>query len=185
MSKGSQRAGHDTHTGSIRAREIKSTILHDTTVALLYRLQEEYGSVWAQGGFSGGPSGKEPVCQCWRQIQIQSLGQEDPLEEDVATYSSLLAWRIPWTEEPGGLQSIGWQRVRHDWSDWARTHMSPRELLVEVLLTLVRIHKNNRVYFTVIFLKITWSSQVSYIVKEGERYSQRETTLEWVHQECC
>ena len=56
--------------------------------------------------------------------------------------------------------------------------MSSRELLVEVLLTLVRIHKNNRVYFTVIFLKITWSSQVSYIVKEGERYSQRETTLE-------
>ena len=56
--------------------------------------------------------------------------------------------------------------------------MSPRELLVEVLLTLVRIHKNNGVYFIVIFLKITWSSQVSYIVKEGERYSQRETERE-------
>ena len=60
--------------------------------------------------------------------------------------------------------------------------MSPRELLVEVLLTLVRIHKNNGVYFIVIFLKITWSSQVLYIVKEGERYSQteteRKTTLE-------
>ena len=53
--------------------------------------------------------------------------------------------------------------------------MSPRELLVEALLTLVRIHKNNGVHFTVIFLKITWSNQVSYIVKEGERYSQRET----------
>ena len=60
--------------------------------------------------------------------------------------------------------------------------MSPRELLVEVLLTLVRIHKNNGVYFIVIFLKITWSSQVLYIVKEGERNSQteteRKTTLE-------
>ena len=87
-----------------------------------YRLQEEYGSVWAQGGFSGGPSGKEPVCQCWRQIQIQSLGQEDPLEEDVATYSSLLAWRIPWTEEPGRLQSEGLQRV--DTAEWPSTaHM--------------------------------------------------------------
>ena len=45
---------------------------------------------------------------------VRSLGQEDPLEEDVATQSSILAWRIPWTEEPGRLQSIGWQRVRHD-----------------------------------------------------------------------
>ena len=45
---------------------------------------------------------------------VQSLGQEDPLEEGMATYSSLLAWKIPWTEEPGGLQSIGLHRVGHD-----------------------------------------------------------------------
>ena len=45
---------------------------------------------------------------------IQSLGLEDPLEEETATLSSILAWRIPWTEEPGGLQSTGSQRVRHD-----------------------------------------------------------------------
>ena len=43
----------------------------------------------------------------------QSLGWEDPLQEGLATYSSTLAWRIPWTEEPGGLQSLGLQRVRH------------------------------------------------------------------------
>ena len=48
------------------------------------------------------------------ETRVQSLGQEDPLEEGMATYSSVLAWRIPWTEEPGGLQSIGLQRVRHD-----------------------------------------------------------------------
>ena len=42
------------------------------------------------------------------------LGQEDPLEKEIATYASILAWRIPRTEEPGGLQSIGSQRVRHD-----------------------------------------------------------------------
>ena len=42
------------------------------------------------------------------------LGQEDPLQEGTATHSSILAWRIPWTEEPGGLQSIGSQRVEHD-----------------------------------------------------------------------
>ena len=47
-------------------------------------------------------------------MQIQSLGWEEPLKEEMATHSSILAWKIPWTEEPGGLQSIGLQRVRHD-----------------------------------------------------------------------
>ena len=45
---------------------------------------------------------------------VRSLGQEDPLEKEMATHSSILAWRIPWTEEPGGLQSTGLQRVGHD-----------------------------------------------------------------------
>ena len=45
---------------------------------------------------------------------VRSLGQEDPLEEEMTTHSSILAWRIPWTEEPGGPQSIGSQRVGHD-----------------------------------------------------------------------
>ena len=53
---------------------------------------------------------------------VQSLGPEDPLEEEMATHSGVLAWRIPWTEEPGGLQSTGPQRVRHDCSDFACTH---------------------------------------------------------------
>ena len=47
---------------------------------------------------------------------VWSLGGEDPLEEGMATHSSILAWRIPWTEEPGGLQSMGSQRVGHDWA---------------------------------------------------------------------
>ena len=47
-------------------------------------------------------------------MQVQTLGWEDPLEEGVATHSSILALRIPWTVEPGGLQSMGSQRVRHD-----------------------------------------------------------------------
>ena len=45
---------------------------------------------------------------------VRSLGQEDPLEKGKATHSSILAWKIPWTEEPGGLQSMRLQRVRHD-----------------------------------------------------------------------
>ena len=49
-----------------------------------------------------------------REIRIQSLGQEDPLEKAMAIHSSILAWEIPWTEEPGELQSMGSERVRHD-----------------------------------------------------------------------
>ena len=49
-----------------------------------------------------------------RETQVQSLGQKDPLEKEMATHSSTLVWRIPWMEEPGGLQSMGLQRVGHD-----------------------------------------------------------------------
>ena len=49
-----------------------------------------------------------------RETQVQSLSQKDALEKEMANHSSVLAWKIPWTEEPGGLQSMGPQRVRHD-----------------------------------------------------------------------
>ena len=54
-----------------------------------------------------------PAMQETQEMRVRSLGQEDPLEEGMATHSSILAWRIPWTEVPGGLQSMGSQRVRH------------------------------------------------------------------------
>ena len=49
-----------------------------------------------------------------RETQVQSLGREDSLEKEMATHSSIFAWKIPWTEEPGELQSRGWKRVGHD-----------------------------------------------------------------------
>ena len=48
---------------------------------------------------------------------VPSLGWEDPLEEEMATHSSILSWKIPWAEEPGGLQSMGLQRIEHDWAE--------------------------------------------------------------------
>ena len=60
----------------------------------------------------GGSDGKESACN--EVDLVQSLCCEDPLEKEVAIHSSILAWRIPWTEEPGGLQSIGSQRIRRD-----------------------------------------------------------------------
>ena len=49
-----------------------------------------------------------------QETRVQSLGREDPLEKEMATHSSILVWKIPWTEEPGGLQSMGSQRAGHD-----------------------------------------------------------------------
>ena len=69
------------------------------------------GGIWEADiyklGFPGGASGKEPFCQGRRQKRHGSLGQEDPLEEGMATHSSIPAWRIPWTEDHGRLQSMG------------------------------------------------------------------------------
>ena len=63
-----------------------------------------------------------------QETRIQSLRLEDPLEKGTATNSSILACRIPWTKEPGGLQSMGSQRVGHDWSNLACTHTEVRDL---------------------------------------------------------
>ena len=49
-----------------------------------------------------------------QETRVRSLAREDPLEKEMATHSSILSWKISWTEEPGGLQSMGWQRVGHD-----------------------------------------------------------------------
>ena len=69
----------------------------------------------ANEGFPGGSVVKNlPAMQEPQEMGVQSLGWEDPLEEEMTTHSSILAWRIPWTEEPDGLQSMGLQRVTHD-----------------------------------------------------------------------
>ena len=63
-------------------------------------------------GFPSGSDGKNPPAM--QETQVQPLGRKDPLEEEMATHSCISAWRIPWMEKTGGLQSIGLQRVRHD-----------------------------------------------------------------------
>ena len=74
-------------------------------------------------GFPGGSAVKKsPAMQEPQEMWVWSLGWEDPLEEDMATHSGILAWRIPWTEEPGRLQSTGLPRVRHNWSSLASMH---------------------------------------------------------------
>ena len=69
-----------------------------------------------------------------QEMGVRSLGQEDPLEKEMATHSSILAWEIPWTEEPGGLQSMGSQRVRRDWAT------KQQQAFVHVLYQLILAH---------------------------------------------
>ena len=82
--------------------------------------------LWPERGFPGGSEVKASACSCFclparRDTWVRSLGREDPLEKEMATHSSILAWQIPWMEEPGGLQSMGSQRVRHDWANNQRS----------------------------------------------------------------
>ena len=107
----------------------------------------------------GGVSGKESACQCRRQkTHFRSLG--------MATHSSILVWKIPWTEDPGGLLSIGSQRVEHDWSDLACMHADTRifhrNLLVYTMCNVciytdIQKHKHIQLK-TMIFLFLTMLS---------------------------
>jgi len=82
--------------------------LETSTVIMLRRCPED---VWAS---LVAQMAKNPPTM--RETWVCPLGWEDPLEEEMATHSSILAWRIPWTEEPCGLQSMGSPRVGHDWA---------------------------------------------------------------------
>ena len=78
-----------------------------------------YNNVYLLRGFLVAQMVKnQPAMQ---ETRVWFLGQEDPREKGMATHSSILAWRIPWTEEPGRLQSMGSQRVRHDWATFTTT----------------------------------------------------------------
>ena len=69
------------------------------------RVMISYGWLYFPGG----------SFQAKQETKVLPLGWEDPLEKEMAAHSSILAWQIPWTEEPGGRQSMGWQRAGHDW----------------------------------------------------------------------
>ena len=73
---------------------------------------------WTGGSVLKNP----PAMRETQETQGWSLSREDPLEEGMVTHSSILAWRVPWTEEPSGLQPMGSQRDLHDWSGWAHMH---------------------------------------------------------------
>ena len=79
------------------------------------------------------------------ETQVQSLGEDDPWEKGMATHSSILAWRIPWTEEPGRLQAMRSQRVAHDWAHMRERSIARARCKGVLLLTLLIILIKGRV----------------------------------------
>ena len=110
-------------TGSQRVRHDWATSLHFSSVH--FTLQHLLD---VPGGFSG----KNPAWQCERckRCEFRSLGGEKLLEENMATHSSIPAWRTSWTEEPVELCSIGWQRIGHNWNDLAGIHSIPNKVYI-------------------------------------------------------
>ena len=78
-------------------------------------------------GFPGGSDSKKSTCNAGRP-GFDPMGQEDPLEKEMSMHSGIVAWRIPCTEEPGGLQSTGSQRIGHDWNTNTHTHTHTCEM---------------------------------------------------------
>ena len=83
------------------------------------------------------------VFTCLQETRVQSLGQEDALKKEVATHSSTLAWKIPWTKEPGRLQSMGLQRVGHDWETSLSTCLPGR---LFTTASLGKLEKGKRIH---------------------------------------
>ena len=95
-------------------QSLHCTTREDTAVRSPHAVMKNSPNLLQRGAFQVALVVK-PVCQCRKcEMWVRSLAWEDLLEEGMATHSSILAWRIPWTEEPGSLQSIGSQRVGHD-----------------------------------------------------------------------
>ena len=121
--------------------------------------------------FSAGTSGKEPTCQFRRynETWVWSLDWENPLEESMATHSSILTWRIPWAEDPGGLQSIGSQTVGHNWSRRNKYELSLRQYCPDMLLHLAWVGVNSLEDKQILQWRMNWDTkrgilEMEYIV---------------------
>ena len=90
-----------------------------------------------------------------QETQVRSLGREDPMEKGAATHSSILAWRIPWTQECGGLQSIESQRVRHDWPNLCVFDCSLDDVLL-IFFVVAQVNFQN-IFFKVVISVTIWS----------------------------
>ena len=113
----------------------------------------------------------------YKRLQVQFLDREDPLEKGIATHFSILAWRIPWTEEAYKLWSTGSHRVGHDWSDWAHTHAYSEKAsqVAHNKESTCQCRRSKRHGFDPQFGKIPWSRkwQPALVFCNGKIHGQR------------
>ena len=126
------------------------------------RVSFSFSLICHQLGLPRWLSGKESTCQCRRHWRRRLDPWEEPLEEEMAAHSSILAWKFPWTEEPGGLQSTGSQRVKHD---WALTHSDRRKWSDPVTLAIFCSWLENHWIFSPVLLRNSWHSSL-YTLKD-------------------
>ena len=107
-------------------------------------------------GFPSDSAVKDPSVM--QEVWVWSLGWEDPLEGGIATHSNILVWRTSWTEEPGGLQSIVSQRVRHNWSNLALPHIhKARHRTVYILYSYLYFLFKEKIYSPIsIYMYVEW-----------------------------
>ena len=109
-----------------------------------------------------------------QETQVRSLGQKDPLEKGMATHSSTLAWRIPWMEEPGGVQSMGLQRVGHNWATNTFTFREPQTDFKFWFLSVENVLCWN--YFLTPFLIL---SKKENVINNDQVYNRKEKVKLW------
>ena len=116
-----------------------------------------------------------------QEMWVWSLGWEDTLEEGMATHTTILAWSIPWTEQPGGLQSIESHRVGHDWSHLACTQTTGH--LTSVSINVTQIHLAS----VVVYLSIkSHSKTINSTSHETEKwFKSLPEAMEWITQRDC
>ena len=103
-----------------------------------------------------------------RETQVWSLGQEDPLEKEIATHSCILVWKIPWMEEPGQLQSMESQRIRHDWA----TNTFILNIFVQLLLNQIKEIYKEEIYKIVTESKDNFKTILLYSLLKGSSVAQ-------------
>ena len=106
-----------------------------------------------------------------QETRVRSLGREDPLEKEMVTHSSILAWRIPWTEMPGSLQSTGSQKVGHDWTTSLHFHFQNfiYTRLCNLRIEIVLFLPLQSVYFLFFFLPVSLNITFSkMLIKNGK-----------------
>ena len=121
--------------------------------------KEKIEGIWALGA----QMAKNPPAM--RETWVRSLCWKDPLEKGSATHSSIVAWRIPWTEEPGRLQSMGLQRVRHDWVTF--NHLDYQEGRSNTVSKNMGKYSRFSFFFCIFKIKFDDSSHKNYNVWRG------------------